>query len=604
MTHIRSLNSGHLRLFLPIAALALGLAITPHYGESWDERQFFKYADRALEAYSTWPRTGSIPLTGNTYDNYGPAYVMLTALGARLLGLLLPWSTTDLRHLVYFATFALGIWAFHRLCRRWLGQAAALGATLLMATQPVIWGHAFISPKDVPFLTFFVLSIVLGLEMVDVFHGRRDEPSGSAAPRWLPPVTAGWLCITFGLILSTPLVHSQLEALVRAAATGQANIIAALATDIRRVDPAVYVEKFFVLFLQARGLFILVATGVVISLWRKVPGAYSRLGAVAPAAITLGFSASVRVLGPLAALIVAAYAIRKLGWRALPTLLSYGLLALFVMYATWPYLWPDPVGHLIESVSVMSRYPWTGAVLFNGTLYDSTGLPAAYLPVLLAFQFTETAWLLIVAGSLTALVEATRERGSERDLLILALGWCVLPLVAFIAGRSPLYDNFRQVLFTLPPLFMLAGLAFQKIRRLPIRVAVIALAILPAIVEGAGLHPYEYIYYNRLIGGVQGAFRKYELDYWGTSYREAAQYLNQTAAPNASVWVEGPAHLLHEYTRPDLKIFSKGEPERLDQYDYVVALTRFDLDLQSYPGAPIEQVVQRQGALLTVIKRP
>ena len=103
---------------------------------------------------------------------------------------------------------------------------------------------------------------------------------------------------------------------------------------------------------------------------------------------------------------------------------------------------------------------------------------------------------------------------------------------------------------------------------------------------------------------MQGAFRRFELDYWGTSYREAAAFLDAEAPANAAVWVEGPTHLLQEYARRDLKIYSTYEPERADHYDFVVALTRFDLDLASYPDAPVDYVIQRQGALLTVIKKP
>src|SRR5512140_1364262 len=119
------------------AAFVIGVVTVRQYGESWDELQFFKYADRALEAYSTWPRTGTVPLTGNTYDNYGPAYVMLVALGARLLGSILPWMVSDVRHLLYFITWLMGIWAFHAIARRWLAPSAAFGATLLFAAQPL-----------------------------------------------------------------------------------------------------------------------------------------------------------------------------------------------------------------------------------------------------------------------------------------------------------------------------------------------------------------------------------------------------------------------------------------------------------------------------------
>ncbi len=285
-------------------------------------------------------------------------------------------------------------------------------------------------------------------------------------------------------------------------------------------------------------------------------------------------------------------------------LLVYAVLAFFTMYLTWPYLWPDPLGHLVESAVVMSRYPWRGTVLFGGQLYPSTGLPPSYLPVLLAIQFTETAWLAILTGIVIAALQLVRHGRVAGSALLLSVVWCALPVLGFVLTRSPLYDNFRQVLFVLPPLFLLAGVAFDAIRDSRLRLAVIALAVLPGIVAGAQLHPYEYIYYNRLVGGVHGAFRKYELDYWGTSYREAADYLASVAPANATVWVEGPTHLLQLYARPDLKIYSTYESPRLDRYDYVVALSRFNLDLSSYPEAPIIHVIQRDGATLTVIKKP
>jgi hypothetical protein len=152
--------------------------------------------------------------------------------------------------------------------------------------------------------------------------------------------------------------------------------------------------------------------------------------------------------------------------------------------------------------------------------------------------------------------------------------------------------------------FIVSGVVFDQIRPLPLQAAVIALVVLPGIMAGIRLHPYEYIYYNRFIGGEQGAFRRFETDYWGTSYREAAKYLNDSAVANANVWVEGPTHLLQVYVRPDLKIFSTYEVERADHYDYVVALTRSNLDLRSYPAAPVLHTVEREGAVLTVIKKP
>jgi hypothetical protein len=232
-------------------------------------------------------------------------------------------------------------------------------------------------------------------------------------------------------------------------------------------------------------------------------------------------------------------------------------------------------------------------------------LPRLYLPVLLGIQLTEPTWFLFAAGIVAALHDSVKiKSGRSGALLALTFVWFVSPLLAFVITRAPLYDNFRQVIFILPPVFMMAGLALDKVKRVPLQAALIALAVLPGIVDGVRLHPYEYAYYNRFIGGLHGAFRRYELDYWGTSYREAALYLDGVAPANASIWVEGPAHLVQVYARPDLKIFSTYEVERAPHYDYVVALTRFNLDLQSYPDTGIVHAISRDGGLLTVIKKP
>ncbi|MBI3738214.1 MAG: hypothetical protein HY258_04115, partial [Chloroflexi bacterium] len=560
-----------------------------------DELQFFKYADRALAAYSSWPRTGQIELTGNTYDNYGPAFVMAVQLGAEILQPIFQWSLSDLRHFLYFLTYLIGIWAFYALAKRWLSQTPAIGATLLFATQPLFWGHAFISPKDIPFLTFFLLTLEFGFRMVD------SLPDAPQPKRTLLVLTALWLASVFGLFVATPAIHAWIESLVRAAAAGQTNIISSIASDIHTARPEIYIQKYFVYFLWARSFYFLLSTSLLALLYRKHhPSAFRLLLFVLPAALLLGVTTSIRVLGPFAALFIIYYAFCKHGKKAIPALIIYSVLALFVTYLTWPYLWLDPLGHFIESVHVMSAYPWQGQVLFNGAEYPSTGLPYSYLPVLLGIQLTEPVWVLFAVGLAVTVIRSSE----NREFIALTLVWFILPLIYFIVTRSPLYDNFRQIFFILPPIFLTAGVVFEKIKRPVLQIALIALCVLPGIIDGIRLHPYEYIYYNRFIGGEAGASRRFELDYWGTSYREAADWLNVNAPANANIWAEGPAHLLGLYLRPDLKLYSSYEAERADHYNYVVALTRYNLDLQSYPDAPIVHTIERDGSLLTVIKQP
>jgi len=582
----------------------LGLLVTRHYGESWDELKFYKYADLSLQAYTTWLSTGELPEFGNTYDNYGPPYVMLVTLGARGLQFLLPWSLSDLRHALSFLTFLFGIWAFYRLARRWLAQLAALGATILFATQPLFWGHAFISPKDIPFLTFFLLALYFGLK-------RFDEPRSFALTGLVPRtrstllvLTALWLASVAVLYMGTTLIHSWIEGTVQAAAAGTPNLVSRLASDLHRVAPEVYVQRYFTFFLRARLIYLLGSAGLLMLRFaRSAPAALRVLLSLLPAAIFLGLATSIRILGPLAGLLVMLHATRAYGKKVIPELFGYALLALATMYATWPYLWPDPAGHFFESLRVMSQYPWPGQVLFDGVQYASTDIPYSYLPVLLAVQLTEPVWPLFFIGLVVAILGLVKRR-EHIELLVLTAIWFVLPLAGFILSRAPLYDNFRQVFFLLPPAFLLAGVAFEQFKTPAARLVLVALVVLPGMLAGLRLHPYEYVYYNSFIGGEAGAFRRFEMDYWGTSYREAANWLNATAPIDARIWVDGPAHLLDLYLREDLQMYSPYESERAEHYEYIVLTTRYDLDLREYSDAQVVHTIGRDGAIFTVIKQP
>ncbi|HLA87157.1 MAG TPA: hypothetical protein VJL10_03985 [Anaerolineales bacterium] len=588
--------------FITIGVLLciLGTLITPHFGESWDELKFYKYADLALGAYRTWPAQGYVTAAGNTYDDYGPAFVMFVTLLARPLQTL--FSESDARHYVYFLTFLAGVWAFHQLAKRWLAQKGALFAAILFATQPLLLGHAFISPKDVPFLCFMLLTLHFGLRLFDSPGPLPTIDLDPRPKRTLFVLSALWLVTMPLLFLFTQALHTLITDLVLTARAGGTNIISFLASDIDKVDAEVYIQRYFVIFLWFRSsLFLLASFLPGFFAYRFLPRhAFRSMFSILFPAMLLGLTTSIRVLGPFAAVLIAYHAFRKHGKQAVLPLSVYAVIAIVTTYLTWPYLWPNPLGHLIESLLVMSQYPWNGQVLFNGAQYASTNLPYSYLPVLFSIQFTEPVWVLTLLGVLSAFF-GSREK---RELLVFTMVWFVVPLIGFIVTRSPLYDNFRQIFFIVPPVFMLAGVIFERIHNVKWQVVLMVLCLLPGIIDAIRLHPYEYIYYNRLAGGVHGAFRRFELDYWGTSYREAAAYLNGNAAEDAVVWVDGPAHIFELYARKDIKVYSEYEVERAEQYDYVVSTSRYNLDLSSYPEARIVYVIERQGAILTVIKKP
>ena len=591
----RTIMKKHSTILIFLSFAIFGAFLIPQFGESWDELKFFKYADLALNAYTTFPTHGTVEIFGNTYDNYGPAFVMVVALLAKPLQAI--FIESDARHYLYFLTFLAGVWAFYELAKRWLSQNAATFSTLLFATQPLLVGHAFISPKDIPFLSFFLLSLHFGLKLFDSFQPIQLNELDSRSKRTLALLSTLWLVLTFGLFLLTDSFHSLIANLVESAKAGQLNIISLIASDLSKVGAEVYVQRYFTMFLWARSfLFLLSSSLLLFTLYRRSRTTFHSLLTILFPAILLGFATSIRVLGPFVAVFVAYYAFRKQGKQAILPLAIYGVIALISMYLTWPYLWTNPIGNFIESIKVMSQYPWNGQVLFNGADYASTNLPYSYLPVLFGIQLTEPVWVLTLLG-LFAAVLGSREK---RELAILTAVWFVIPLIGFMVTRSPLYDNFRQIFFIIPPIFMLAGAAVERIKNSNWQVALMVLCLLPGVVDAIRLHPYEYIYYNRFAGDV---FRKYELDYWGTSYREAANYLNQIAPQDAIVWVDGPAHIFELYARSDIKIYSDYETDRADHYDYVVSTSRYNLDLTSYPNAKVIYTIKRDSGILAVIKQ-
>jgi hypothetical protein len=587
------------------------------YGESWDELKLYDYAADSLEAYAMWPQHGTIPVTGDRFENYGPFFVMLTRIVTKTFTRLAPAvQEVDVQHILYFATFLLGIWAFHQLAIRWMSRNAALGASLLFMTQPLFWGHAFINPKDIPLLSFFLLTVYLGLRMHDSIFGHSTESIYlSVTNAWhdLPERTRRlliaalvfWVAVLALLFGGTPLIYQWIDQAVRAAAAGEPSWITALVPRVVRIGPESYIEKFFVLFLRLRAAFFLLITATLLWLYRRYfPGAGRLLRAILPAGIILGLTVSIRIFGIWAGVLVAGYILWKSGMRTWLILVAYALSAMIAMYLTWPYLWQDPVGHFWETVRIMSQHPWPGSVLFNGATYPANDLPGSYVPLLLGVQLTEPVWILFFAGLALAITGLVRKQRENLELLALTLVWFILPLITFVILRPTLYDNFRQAFFILPPVFLMAGKAFDLIRRPALQGAFIALVLLPGLVAAVRLHPYEYVYYNQLAGGVDAVVDRFELEYWGTSYREAAEAANQIAPPNAHVWVDGPAHLFSRFARPDFHIYSPQEAERADRYDLVVTLARYNWEKTSFPEAGIVYTVAREGAAFAVIRTP
>lgn len=611
-------------VLLVLSSLVIGLVILTDYGESWDEYNFFQYGREALSAYEAlFSSRAALPYSDPTLRHYGAWFWIVCILAGRLFPRL---YISDVAHGLTFLTFQAGILGLYALARRWLKPWPAFGATLLFATQPLLWGHAFINERDIPCLSGFILSVYFGLRWKDSLTDQLFPSASAASPeratgdkewRSLRPLlrwTLGGFGVGGGIALGWVVQRSVQRWLAQAPLRADSTFVHDFDLYLRPI-----LAKFWggLLFIFLWLLWLALMTLPFLPrlrarLWRHdiQPLLYQTVLVLRSplfwaAAASLGLTAGIRIVGWLAGGLIAWRIWREHRQRALWPLTLYTLAGFVVMYLSWPYLWSEPVLRFLITLRLMLNFPWPGKVLFNGQYYAGNEVPRFYLPALISLQVTETVLVLSLIGLLLLLRGWIRRRRSSVELGEMILLWFGLPLMLTTLGKSYLYDNFRQFLFLLPPLFLVAGFALERLleRLLFSRWAILlGIITLPGLWNLILLHPYQYIYYNSLTGGVAGAFRRYEMDYWGTSFRAAAAYLNRHAPPDARVVVWGPPTTFWRYARDDIRVYNALEEGRPEHDFYALISSRYDADLSVYPDLPILFQVEKAGAILAVVR--
>jgi hypothetical protein len=213
-----------------------------------------------------------------------------------------------------------------------------------------------------------------------------------------------------------------------------------------------------------------------------------------------------------------------------------GVVSYVGMLIMWPFVFISPFTNFFAAISVMSKYPWPGTVLFEGKSYLATDLPRSYAPVWLVIGSPPGLVLLAAAGLLIFCSWTWRKKILDSQMVVVLLA-LIIPLGVIVGLHSVIYNGLRQVLFVVPSLILLAvyGLLraltflYQKRQRLLFGILVLLTIGNFAWVaqEMLALRPYEYVYFSPLVGGVQGAYGQYEIDYWNTCQRGASVWLGE-----------------------------------------------------------------------------
>ncbi len=265
--------------------------------------------------------------------------------------------------------------------------------------------------------------------------------------------------------------------------------------------------------------------------------------------------------------------LQKKAWGWFGTLVVSQILCAIL----WPFIGQNYFLNLPLVVSLSARFPPKFDFLFMGHMANSLSYPWYYLPLWIGIT-TPLFILVFFLGSFWL-----SRKTKYNPLFVLLAAAFFLNLGIYFLLHPAVYDGLRHFLYLLPLLAALAAVGcieffgdkpWGNLRK------VVAGLTLFGVFETSGqlvrLHPYEYTYFNVLVGGFRGAYGNYETDYWAASMKEAVQWLkaNEIKDPNQiyKIYAEGKPFQSQTYFSPNM-VF---EPNK-DLADYAILMTRAGL---------------------------
>jgi hypothetical protein len=376
---------------------------------------------------------------------------------------------------------------------------------------------------------------------------------------------------------------------------------------------------------------MMAATYFLVRIGRELPR--PRWHLVALFGVFCGAALGIRVLGlfllAYAGLVVVLQApIGRAPWReiirfgarcALPFAAAC-VLAYVIMIAAWPWAGLAPLNPL-RALTTFVDFNYPIRTMLDGQVYRMADVPRWYVPTYLAIKLT--LWLIAGAGVALVLalsprrfspanVAAATDMAWRKETALIAFA-ALFPLLCEVIVRGPADTGLRHFLFIVPPIAVLAGLGVDGLlRRIEgyhrFAVAAGLGLVLVGLASNATtlyrLHPDEYLFFNALVGGLEGASRRYATDYWVNIMPEAVADLEHVLdrTDNAS---GRPRHYLVGVCGERLP-FEKQADSRLEytrdwsRAEFFIAPTHMNCD-QALDGRVVA-TIERLGVVIGVVK--
>jgi hypothetical protein len=291
------------------------------------------------------------------------------------------------------------------------------------------------------------------------------------------------------------------------------------------------------------------ATYILIRIMRQLP--FPPLGNVLLFELLLGCALGIRVIALLMvfyvvfAVLLASPQPLQRHWRETGRFIARSIMylgpafvvAYLIMIAAWPWAALAPLNP-IRGLFEFAKFQKHIETLLDGKIYPMEAVPRLYVPIYIMIRVS----LMTLTGAVIALLFAGAPpmarraawQSSQRREIALVMLTVAFPLACQVVARGPAFTGLRHFTFVLPPIAVLAGIGIDAAAmalsswRKPFGYAALVAAGVYFTWNASvlfRLHPYEYLYYNPVVGGLYGASRLYVTDYWVSIMPEAVSKL-------------------------------------------------------------------------------
>ncbi len=319
-------------------------------------------------------------------------------------------------------------------------------------------------------------------------------------------------------------------------------LVATIGLVMLLLAPRLYAHSYFnskdIPFMSMT-LFCLLCAQVAFE--RNKPTLYFLLG------LLCGYTTGIRIMGVMVSVFILLFLLtdlaaaladkKQLKGAAINLLLFCGGSCL-LLYSSWPYLWQHPIHNFIDSYRAFSHYAgYNGRNLIAGHFVAASDISLSYFPTWFLITNPEL-WLVAGFAGIALLavhfiktplpfLRNTRERN-----FVLYLACFIAPVIAVMLLHSVIYDDWRHLYFIYPPFVLLALYAIDKALKTKYATAVKVALAAQALLTGGFMvidHPFQGVYFNNFVSHSKDQLHKnYEMDYWGTGFKQGIEYLLST----------------------------------------------------------------------------